>query len=55
MNGGTCVAPELCDCVTGWTGTYCENGLFLQLHQEYIIYIYYAYTAAVYVHDETDQ
>ena len=31
MNGGTCVGPETCDCVTGWTGTYCGNGLFLQL------------------------
>ena len=25
-NGGTCDAPDTCNCLAGWTGQYCTNG-----------------------------
>ena len=25
-NGGTCIAPNTCNCLAGWTGQYCTNG-----------------------------
>ena len=25
-NGGTCSAPDVCTCSTGWTGQYCTVG-----------------------------
>ena len=25
-NGGTCTAPDTCDCSPGWTGQYCTVG-----------------------------
>ncbi|KAH6923021.1 hypothetical protein HPB50_020745 [Hyalomma asiaticum] len=26
MNGGTCVAPGVCDCAVGYQGPHCEGG-----------------------------
>ena len=28
-NGGTCILPETCSCVPGWTGQYCETGMYM--------------------------
>ena len=25
-NGGTCVSPDICSCVTGWEGNDCKRG-----------------------------
>lgn len=25
-NGGTCTGPDICDCLPGWTGSFCETG-----------------------------
>ena len=25
-NGGTCMSPEVCECVAGWTGNDCSRG-----------------------------
>ena len=27
MNGGTCVAPDDCECVEGWEGQHCQEGI----------------------------
>ena len=27
LNGGTCVWPDVCECVPGWTGAQCETGV----------------------------
>ena len=32
-NGGTCIDPEECQCVEGWTGTTCENGIMVVLYE----------------------
>ena len=26
-NGGTCISPEVCSCVAGWTGDDCSEGI----------------------------
>ena len=28
-NGGTCSAPDTCDCVAGYSGDRCENGTYI--------------------------
>ena len=28
-NGGTCIAPETCSCISGWTGSTCNTGKLL--------------------------
>ena len=28
-NGGTCIAPDTCDCVAGYSGDRCENGMLI--------------------------
>jgi len=27
-NGGTCRAPNSCDCETGWSGSRCTTGIY---------------------------
>ena len=29
LNGGTCTAPDVCTCRSGWTGSRCERGVYL--------------------------
>ena len=28
-NGGTCIAPDLCKCPSGWSGPHCETGRYI--------------------------
>ena len=27
QNGGTCSQPDVCECISGWTGSQCEIGM----------------------------
>ena len=39
-NGGTCTAPNTCDCPEGYSGNQCQIGMFTMLHEyAYILYI----------------
>ena len=36
-NGGTCTAPNTCNCLAGWTGQYCTNGKYIDNSTDHIV------------------
>ena len=42
-NGGTCVAPETCDCQDGWSGNSCSDGqVHCEHHNSYNNFVHHA-------------
>ena len=39
QNGGTCSAPDVCDCATGYVGDSCQTGEFQCFHSAILLSI----------------
>ena len=46
-NGGTCIDPDLCQCVEGWTGANCGEGNFYNCSPYYITVCHQIYIDVV--------